>query len=77
MPLATKSAPRLNVTIYGGNRTNFLSSWLFLWIFPVLKKSRKHNLGCDDLFLQNSEKAKIVGDKIEEIWNAENKNNDR
>nr|CAG8514555.1 14497_t:CDS:10 [Entrophospora candida] len=67
----SKSASRLNVTIYGSNRANFLSSWLFLWIFHVLKISRKHNLRRDNLFLQNSEKAKILGDKIEENWNAE------
>ncbi|CAJ0633095.1 12600_t:CDS:10 [Entrophospora sp. SA101] len=67
----SKSASRLNVTIYGSNRANFLSSWLFLWIFHVLKISRKHNLRRDNLFLQNSEKAKILGDKIEENWNAQ------
>ncbi|RIB08493.1 P-loop containing nucleoside triphosphate hydrolase protein [Gigaspora rosea] len=60
-----------NVTIYGGNRANFLSSWFFLWIFRLLKISRKHNLGYENLTLQVSEKAQIVGDRLEGFWKVE------
>ncbi|CAG8665356.1 31006_t:CDS:10 [Gigaspora margarita] len=60
-----------NVTIYGGNRANFLSSWFFLWIFRLLKISRKHNLGYENLTLQVSEKAQVVGDRLESFWKVE------
>ena len=65
------SATYPNVTIYGGNRANFLSSWFFLWIFRLLKISRKHNLGSENLILQESEKAQIVGDRLEGFWKVE------
>jgi hypothetical protein len=74
MPSA-KPPDRPNVIIHGGNRLNFISSWLFLWIFRLLNISRKHNLGKDNLTLQNSETAKVVGDKLENFWKLENKIN--
>ena len=71
----SKSSNRPNVIIHGGNRLNFISSWLFLWIFRLLNISRKHNLGTDNLTLQNSETAKVVGDRLENFWMQENKKN--
>ncbi|CAG8494646.1 10597_t:CDS:10 [Diversispora eburnea] len=73
MPLenAGKFETRPNVIIYGGNRLNFLSSWFFIWVFRMLKISRSHNLGEENLTLQDSEKAKVVGDKLENNWKLE------
>ncbi|CAG8706574.1 22409_t:CDS:10 [Dentiscutata erythropus] len=68
------SATYPNVTIYGGNRANFLSSWFFFWIFRLLKISRKHNLGSENLTLQESEKAQVVGDRLEGFWRFETDN---
>ncbi|CAG8489567.1 4162_t:CDS:10 [Cetraspora pellucida] len=65
------STTRPNVTIYGGNRPNFLSSWFFLWIFRLLKISTKHNLGDENLTLQVSERAQFVGDRLEGFWKLE------
>ncbi|CAG8796863.1 2326_t:CDS:2, partial [Racocetra persica] len=62
---------RPNVTIYGGNRPNFLSSWFFLWIFRLLKISTKHNLADENLTLQESERAQFVGDRLEGFWGVE------
>lgn len=69
-----RSPNRPNVTIHGGNRLNFISSWFFLWIFQLLNISRKRNLGKDDLTLQDSETAKVVGDRLENFWRLESDN---
>ncbi|EXX63324.1 P-loop containing nucleoside triphosphate hydrolase protein [Rhizophagus irregularis DAOM 181602=DAOM 197198] len=68
------SSNRPNVIIHGGNRLNFISSWFFLWIFQLLNISRKRNLGKDDLTLQDSETAKVVGDRLENFWRLEGDN---
>jgi len=73
----SRSSNRPNVVIHGGNRLNFISSWLFLWIFQVLNISRTHNLGSDNLTLQNSETAKVVGDKLEKFWKLECEKNEK
>ena len=67
----SRSSNRPNVVIHGGNRLNFISSWFFLWIFQLLNISRKRNLGKDDLTLQDSETAKVVGDRLENFWKLE------
>ncbi|CAG8610578.1 5509_t:CDS:2 [Acaulospora morrowiae] len=71
-----KPAAQPQVTLYGGNRANFLSSWFFIWVFRLLKLSRTFNLDDDNLALQDSEKAKTVGNKLEGHWKLEfyNKN---
>ncbi|CAI2185406.1 19084_t:CDS:10 [Funneliformis geosporum] len=73
----SRSSNRPNVVIHGGNRLNFISSWLFLWIFHVLNIYRKHNLASDNLTLQNSETAKVVGDRLEKVWNLECEKNSK
>ncbi|CAG8563696.1 7307_t:CDS:10 [Funneliformis caledonium] len=73
----SRSSNRPNVVIHGGNRLNFISSWLFLWIFHVLNIYRKHNLSSENLTLQNSETAKVVGDRLEKFWNLECEKNSK
>ncbi|CAG8497665.1 15547_t:CDS:10 [Acaulospora colombiana] len=68
---SVKPATKPHVTISGGNRANFLSSWFFLWVFRMLKLSRTYNLCDDNLNLQDSERAKTVGDKLEGYWRLE------
>ncbi|KAG9291848.1 hypothetical protein G9A89_012133 [Geosiphon pyriformis] len=68
---SSQKSSRPQVTLHGGNRANFLSSWLFLWVFGLLKLSRRHNLSNDNLSLQESEKAGVVGDKLEKTWLGE------
>ncbi|CAG8541755.1 6472_t:CDS:10 [Ambispora leptoticha] len=79
MPPQTSNLPKSQpqVTLYGSNRINFLSSWLFLWVFGLLKVSRRHNLDSDDLLLQESEKAGVVGNKLENAWNEERDRKER
>ncbi|CAG8447380.1 10995_t:CDS:10 [Ambispora gerdemannii] len=80
MPPQTVNLPKSSqpqVTLYGANRINFLSSWLFLWIFGLLKVSRRHNLDSDNLSLQESERAGVVGDKLERAWNEEHDRKER
>ncbi|CAG8531990.1 7856_t:CDS:10 [Paraglomus brasilianum] len=69
MPNVTKSS-KPYVTIHGSNRPNFLSSWLFLWVFRILLIP-KQKLNDENFVLQDSEKAVNVGNKLETQWNEE------
>ncbi|KAL1919902.1 uncharacterized protein VTP21DRAFT_1834 [Calcarisporiella thermophila] len=57
--------------IRGGKGLNIFSRWLFLWVFPILRYSRRYDLELTELDLEESERARPCGDALEKSWEAE------
>ncbi|KAK3808729.1 MAG: P-loop containing nucleoside triphosphate hydrolase protein [Benniella sp.] len=60
------------VLIKGGNSLNFVSQWFFLWVFPLLKRTRSDpDFDPDSIELQKEETAEYTGERLSERWRQE------
>ncbi|KAG0003216.1 Multidrug resistance-associated protein 4 [Modicella reniformis] len=66
------SSNREPIVIKGGHSFNFVSQWFFLWVFPLLKRSRSDpNFDPDSIELQKEETAEYAGERLCESWRQE------
>ncbi|KAI8360648.1 hypothetical protein B0O80DRAFT_208574 [Mortierella sp. GBAus27b] len=60
------------ILIKGGHSANFISQWFFLWVFPLLRRTRSDpDFDPDSIELQKEETAEYAGERLGERWRQE------
>ncbi len=56
---------------------NFLSNWLFVWVFPIIKLGQEKNPLLFNFELRKQETARVNVDKLDQAWQRELQANPR
>ncbi|CAO3569994.1 unnamed protein product [Mortierella alpina] len=60
------------IVLKGGHSFNFISQWFFLWVIPLLRRSRADpDFDPDSIELQPEESAQYTGERLGERWRQE------
>ncbi|KAF9282832.1 hypothetical protein BGZ68_005733 [Mortierella alpina] len=60
------------IVLKGGHSFNFISQWFFLWVIPLLRRSRADpDFDPDSIELQTEESAQHTGERLGECWRQE------
>ncbi|KAF9098810.1 Multidrug resistance-associated protein 4 [Mortierella sp. AD031] len=60
------------IVLKGGHSFNFLSQWFFLWVIPLLRRTRSDpDFDPDSIELQQEESAQYAGERLGDRWRQE------
>ncbi|KAF9153461.1 Multidrug resistance-associated protein 4 [Linnemannia schmuckeri] len=60
------------IVLKGGHSFNFVSQWFFLWVIPLLRRTRSDpDFDPDAIELQQEESAQYAGERLGERWRQE------
>ncbi|KAF9295044.1 hypothetical protein BGZ88_002852 [Linnemannia elongata] len=60
------------IVLKGGHSFNFLPQWFFLWVIPLLRRTRSDpDFDPDSIELQQEESAQYAGERLGERWRQE------
>ncbi|KAF9930164.1 hypothetical protein FBU30_000832 [Linnemannia zychae] len=60
------------IILKGGHSLNFISQWFFLWVIPLLRRSRSDpDFDPDSIELQQAESAHYAGERLGDKWRQE------
>ncbi|KAF9120602.1 Multidrug resistance-associated protein 4 [Mortierella sp. 14UC] len=60
------------IVLKGGHSFNFVSQWFFLWVIPLLRRSRSDpDFDPDSIELQQEESAQYAGERLGDRWRQE------
>ncbi|KAG0372067.1 hypothetical protein BGX24_000793 [Mortierella sp. AD032] len=60
------------IVLKGGHSFNFVSQWFFLWVIPLLRRTRSDpDFDQDSIELQQEESAQYAGERLGDRWRQE------
>ncbi|KAF9905921.1 hypothetical protein EC991_001162 [Linnemannia zychae] len=60
------------IVLKGGHSLNFVSQWFFLWVIPLLRRTRSDpDFDPDSIELQQEESAQYAGERLGDRWRQE------
>ncbi|KAF9427097.1 hypothetical protein BGZ94_005480 [Podila epigama] len=70
---ASSIASENPILLQGGHFSfNFLSKWFFLWVIPLIRRTRSDpDFDPDSIKLQKEESAKVAGQRLGDCWRQE------
>ncbi|KAF8938986.1 hypothetical protein BGZ58_010986 [Dissophora ornata] len=69
---SSSSLSETPILLKGGHSFNLISQWFFLWVIPLLRRTRVDpDFDSDSIELQKEESAEYAGEKLGERWRQE------
>ncbi|KAF8929390.1 hypothetical protein BGZ52_002293, partial [Haplosporangium bisporale] len=61
------------ILLQGGRLSfNFMSKWFFLWVIPLIRRTRSDpDFDPDSIKLQREESARVAGQRLGDYWRQE------
>jgi len=60
------------IVLKGGHSFNVVSQWFFLWVIPLLRRTRSDpDFDSESIQLQEEESAQYAGERLGERWQQE------